>query len=426
MKKLLHTIGVFALCIIGACIIIFVLGWIVDLTAHGKLKKEGDKALLVLRKYQVKPEDNAWDYYSLVIKDMKAQNLSFEVTKYLNQEIKLTKEVEQELTAYPDVIQLIRQGNAQPTCWIPIPYEEGATAQIPEYLHLSGAAKLIGAQALAALEEDNTDKMLDRNLLGLAYAKQIVHGSPILINYMVSLVILGVQLHTIEFALMHDSYDNGHLEQLKTTLENYEEDLPSLLTSLEVEQATMALTVSKWPVGNPIFTNIGVLQNSVLHTFGERLISWRYVFSLRNAMLHAIHYTDAMLAAAKQNMKGKKGVDQDLAVLKSLEQSAPDKYAKKNLFYALYMPNFRGMFARKMNQQARVRLVLSGVLLKMHQQKFGNFPEILDAFDPDVFTDPFTNETWEYISKEDKVIIQSPGFDQEYDTDDDLEIVMKK
>jgi|GEM_PF-3550087 len=424
MKKTVRIIGIFALCIIGACVIIFIVGWLVDVGAQGRLKNEGDKALLFLKKYQTEPEENAWDYYRLVIEDLKAREIGYEVSQFLNQEIEYSDKIEQEITAYPDVIELIKQGNARSVCWIPIRYEDGAAAKIPEYMQLTAAAKLVGAQALVALEDGKTDRMLERNLLGLAYAKKIVHGTPILINYMVSLVILGVQLHTIEIALMHDAYDTDHLEQLNAALETYEENLPSLLTSLEVEQATMTLTVSKLPLGNPVYTNIGVLQSNILQTFAERLISWRYVFSLRNAMVHAISFTDEMLSAARQSMAGKKGVTQDLAVLKSLEQSDPDRYAKKNLFFALYMPNFRGMFARKLNQQARVRLVLCGILLRIHEHGYGNFPEILDAFDPSVATDPFTNETWEYIINEDKITLQSPGFDQDYDTDDDLELIL--
>jgi len=250
MKKLLRIIGTFALCIVGACLIIFLLGWIVDIQAHGKLKKEGEKALLFLQKYQIEPGDNAWDYYSLVIEDMKARELSYEVTQYLNQEIEYSEKIDDELNAYPDVIELIKQGNTQPVCWIPIQYEEGATAEIPQYLYLSAAAKLIGAHALAALEKGRTDRTLDMNMLGLKYAQHIVHGSPILINYMVSLVILGVQLNTIEIALTNDAYDTDHLERLYSSLETYEYDMPSLLTSLELEQASMTVTVSRVPLGN--------------------------------------------------------------------------------------------------------------------------------------------------------------------------------
>jgi hypothetical protein len=293
-------------------------------------------------------------------------------------------------------------------------------------MYLSAAAKLIGTHALVALEKGRAGKMLEMNLLGLRYAQHIAHGSPILINYMVSLVILGVQLNTIEIALMHNAYDADHLEQLHTILETYEDDLPSLLTSLELEQASMTLTISRLPLGNPVYANIGVLQGNVLATFAERLISWRYVFSIRNAMLHAVTFTNTMLSVARQNMTGKKGVDQDLAVLESLEQHDPDHYAKKNLFFALYMPNFRGMFARKLRQQANVRLVLCGVLLRLHEHRYGNFPEKLDGFDQKITRDPFTNENWEYIRQEDTITLQSPGFDQNYGTDDDLELVLIK
>lgn len=424
MKKIFRILGTVALCIIGACVIIFLLGWIVDINAQGQLKKQGAKALLFLKQYQIEPEDNAWDYYSLAIKDMKARELSYEVTQYINQEIEYSTKIEQELNAYPDVIQLIRQGNQQPNCWIPIKYEEGAAAQIPEYMQLSATGKMVGAQALAALEQGDTRTMLDRNLLGLNFAKYIVHGSPILINYMVSLVILGVQLHTIEIALMNNAYDTDQLEHLLLSLETYEKDLPSLLTSLKLEQASMTVTVSRLPLGNPVYTNIGVLEGNVLQTFAERLISWRYVFSIRNAMLHAISFTDTMFADAQQSMTGKYGVDQDLAVLKGLEKSDPDGYAKKNLFFALYMPNFRGMFARKLKAQARVRLILCGVLVRMHEHQYGNFPEILDGFDPEITRDPFTNESWEYIINKNEISLQSPGFDQDYDTDDDLELIL--
>ena len=130
MKKAFRIIGTFALCIIGACMIIFLLGWIVDINAQGKLKKEGDKALTLLQQYQTQPEANAWDYYRLVIEDMKTRELSYEVTQYINQEIEYSDKINEELTAYPDVIELVKRGNAQPECWIPIPYEQGAAADI--------------------------------------------------------------------------------------------------------------------------------------------------------------------------------------------------------------------------------------------------------------------------------------------------------
>jgi len=425
MIKVLKTIGTFVLCVIGACIIIVIIGWITDLGTRGQLKKEGEKSLTFLKQFQMEPQDNAWDYYNQVIEDMKKRKLDYVVSQYLTQEIELTPEVKTEITAYPDLIQLIRQGNAQPDCWIPIPYEEGAAAWIPEYVHLSGAAKVIGAQALAALENNDPDKALDRNLLGLSYAQHMVHGTPILINYMVSLVILGVQLNTIEYALMHDAYDADQLERLHKALTDYEEGFPSLLVSLQVEQATMSLTIANWPAGESMFQSIGVLESNILYGFGERLISWRYWFSMRNSILHAIRYTNNMLATAEQSMVGKKGVEQDIAVLQSLEQSRPEKYAKKNLFFGLYMPNLPSMFSRKLNSQARIRMVQCAVILRSHQKKYGNFPQKLDAFDQDITRDPFTNETWEYIINDKEITLQSPGFDQDYNTDDDIAIILQ-
>jgi len=424
MEKVFRWIGAFALCIIGACIIIFLLGWIVDLGAQRQIKKEGEKALLILHKHMNQLATNAWDYYEHVIEDMKSPQFNIAVTQYLNQEIEFTPDVENEIQAYPDVVEFVRQGNALPHCWIPINYEDGAMAEIPEYIHLSNAAKLISAQALAALEQGNPDQALDRHILGLLFAKKIFHASPILINYMVSLVMLGVQLHTIEIGLANDAYDTDHLESLTTILESYENDMPSLLPSLELEQASMTVTVSRCPMGNPVFTYIGILESNIFRVFAERLICWRYVFSPRNSMLKAIQYTNAMIAAARENSTGKKGVNQDLAVLASLEQSKPDDYAKKNVSFALYMPNFRGMFKRKLKQQARVRLILCAVLLRIHEHRFGNFPDILDALDPTTTRDPFTNETWEYIKNSNEITLQSPGFDQEYNTDDDLELIL--
>jgi hypothetical protein len=312
----------------------------------------------------------------------------------------------------------------QPNCWIPIDYEEGALAKLPEYIHLSSAAKLISGQALAALEQNALDRALDRHIIGLLFAKRILNGSPILINYMVSLVMIGVQLRTLEIALANDAYETDHLESLEAILAPYEEDMPSLLTSLELEQASMTLTVACWPVGNPLFTNIGVIQSNVLENFAERLVCWKFVFSPRNSMLQAIRFSNAMFSAAHASAAGKKNIDEDLAVLAALEKSDPDDYARKNISFALYMPNFQGMFARKLKQQARVRMVLCAVLLRIHEHRYGNFPEILDAFDPSTTRDPFTNETWEYIIQENEITLQSPGMDREYGTDDDLELIL--
>lgn len=426
MKKAFGTIGVFALCIIGACIIIFVVGWIVDLGAQQQIKKESEKALTLIKKYINEPEHNAWDYYKYVIEDMKSKKFDFAVTRYIEQEIELTPEVEEALTAYPDVIELVRQGNAQPDCWIPINYEEGALAEIPEYVHLSSAAKLISAQALAALEQRNPDRALDRHIHGLLFAKRILNGSPLLINYMVSFVMIGVQLHTIKIALANNAYEIDHLESLKTILEAYEYDMPSVLTSLELEHASMILTVARRPIGDPLFTDISVLQGNVFRNFTERLICWKYVFSPRNAMLKAIQHTDRIYASARQSAAGKTGIDEDLAVLQSLEQSDPDAYARKNIAFALFAPRYQGMFSRKLTQQAKVRLVLCAALLRIHEHRYGNFPEILDAFDPAVTRDPFTNETWEYVIQDRGITLQSPGFDRNYGTNDDLEIILHR
>jgi hypothetical protein len=426
MKKLISAIVTFVLCIIGACIIVFLLGWIVDLGAQKEIKQEGEQALQLISQYMDKPQDNAWDYYSLAIEDMKSQEFGNAIPRYIAQEIELTPELKDDLAAYPDVVELVRQGNAQPNCRIPINYEEGAMAEIPEYIHLYNAAKLISAQALAALEQGDIDQLVDRNIAGLLFAKKMMNGAPILINYMVSLVMLGVQLHTIEIALANDVYDLDHLESLKRVLEPYEQDMPSLLTALELEQTSIILTLARLPVGSPVFTNIGVLQNNVFKNFAERLICWQYVFSPRNSMLKAIQYNKAMFASARQRAAGKKGIDQEIAVLKSLNQGKPDEYRKKNVSFALFMPRFQGMFARKIRQQTRVRLLLCAVLLRIHEHRYGNFPEILDAFDPAVATDPFTNETWEYIIQEKAITLQSPGLDQNYGTDDDLEIVLER
>jgi hypothetical protein len=83
MQKTLRTIGVFALCIIGACIIIFIVGWIVDLGAQQQIKKESEKSLILIKKYMNEPANNAWDYYKYVIEDMKSKKFDFAVTQYI-------------------------------------------------------------------------------------------------------------------------------------------------------------------------------------------------------------------------------------------------------------------------------------------------------------------------------------------------------
>jgi hypothetical protein len=425
MQKVLRNAGVFALCILGACILIYIIGFVVDVATQPALTKEGTRALAELKTYQKTVDNNAWDYYAVVIQEMKNKPLSSEVGRYLNQEIDLKDKIKQELISYPDIFELIKQGNAQPECWIPIQYEAGAFAELPEYHYLIQAARLLGAQTVAALETGDMPTVLDKTVHGLQFTRHVLHGSPALMNYIISLVMLGINLHTLELSLSSGGYNTRQLEQLQSVLEPYELDMPSLLTAFRLEQTSMKVTMMNIPLHEAITQDADVMQGNLFHKFSERLVFWRYFFSPRLAILKAMKKGDEMLTAAAQSSRDKRGIDEDLAVLESLDKSDPDSYGKVNIAFAFYMPQYRGMFTKKLTSQARIRMLLCAVLLQKHARTFGNFPVTLDPFDSGITQDPFTKKMWEYSSTQKEAELKSPGYDQEYGTDDDLLVTLR-
>jgi hypothetical protein len=425
MGKILRSIGIFALCVVCACVLIYTIGMIVDLASSPALKKEGELALEELQGLQKKVENNAWDYYTLIIQEMKARGQSDNVSRYFNQEIELTRDIRKELDSYTAIVELIRQANAMPSCWIPVNYEEGIFAQLPEYQYLVHAAKILGAQTLAALESGDTKIALDKTTLGFGYTKQIMHGSPILMNYMISDVMLGINLHVLEVALSSGVYDETQLTQLQHTLTSYEYDMPSLITAFELENAGMKISMMQIPINTPLFEPVEVIQGNVFGKFVERLAFWRYFFSPHQAMLKAIRKTDDILLTAKQKTQNLQGVEKELAILRSLKESDFEGYGKQNIVFALYRPPFKRAIAQKVRNQARVRLMLCAIDLRIHQHKYGNWPQKIDAFDQYIITDPFTEASWDYQHVQEKVELKSPGFDKEFGTGDDISICLE-
>lgn len=425
-KKILKIIGIAVGIIIGIILLIFIIGNVVDLITAPMIKSMGEKALQQLSAQRREGEDNAWNFYAQAIDQIKDKALPEGTDKYLKGEVGINDDMIIAFNRHREILDFMKQGAQRPYCSIPMDYEKGIDAKLPDFVSIQKCTKLHAAQTLSAFEIGAIEDGLTNALSGITIGKHFVQGWPSLITYMIGIVITTRYLNVLETCIATGRFDKAQLAKINVTLTELERELPSMLWSIEGERDILTITLARTPLDFAIFRELFVISGNVVEMFLFRILAWRSFFSLRLAVMHAIGDWGSMVAALGSDIQSNKNTaEYDVEIARKLNLPDITKYGSSNPIYQLFMPNYEGMFKRKTRAIAKIRLLNCATLLWQYRLANGKFPSSLNTLDKHVTKDPFRDDTWDYVFTDKIVIIRSPGYNLESGDDDDLSLTLK-
>jgi hypothetical protein len=425
VKQLFRIITTLAAALIGLAILVFIIGNCVDFFSTTASKKESDQALEEFAVLDRDEDGNAWHYYLQAIHLMEMMTFDATIDRYLQHSVAYSGNVEKALNRHGEITGLVRKGAAQPYCHIPIDYEKGPHAVLPNYRKLMECAKILNAQILVALEHGNNERAVSNIIDGFTLSRHIMNGTPVSLNYRVGIRMLNLFASTLVIALSTGAFDSNDLTQLVTVLDGYERTIPSAVWVLQAENNSMKIVLGAIPSLYPLFEQIEMMKANIFDELGIRLGFWRYGFSAKLAALSAVREIDGLFL----DMQGQEGntssVEDDMLHVNVFDEFMQG-YKSKNDIVSLFAANWRGIFKSRAQCLAHIRLLHSAALLWLYRSKSGDFPPLLAAFDASRVMDPFTGRAWEYIMTDGIVTVKSPGEDLDFDTKDDLSITLYK
>ena len=271
MIKILKTIGIVLLSIVGLFILLFVIGYIVDIFSSAPLNAITKKGRADLMSYRMDIKDNAWNEYAQAIEKVKSFRISTEADIFLKGGTKVSPSFQKEVEKYPAIYPIIDQGNSKKACQIPYNYENGWKMELPNYIAMQTITKIIAIRTMQSLIQNEAEKSVDYTIQGLMFCDHIIHGGPVLINYMVGVVIYGITLKPFKYGIETGKYNADQLRKISATLSHCEEALPPLSWALKGE------------------SDISKINRFNFSSLGVRLSCWRYFFSPKLALLRGLN-----------------------------------------------------------------------------------------------------------------------------------------
>jgi hypothetical protein len=283
--------------------------------------------------------------------------------------------------------------------------------------------RILAARARRAFQKGQINEGLAEVLCGMNYARHIITGSPVLIQYMVGIVVIRQVLAPLEEILASNSFNKEQLISINQALTQLEVEIPLISTSFDVETKLMKLSLAHIALFTPFEHAVLMKANMPTNYITLRFRLLPYVFSPRLATLNALDFGDKVLSAFTSIEKGEIG--------KSLEERKKlvyeiEKFHEKNPMAIVVPPNIYKCLDRKIKLVGYIRMLNLAVLLRSHYLDNLHFPRSLQEITSDLTIDPTTGKLWYYTVEKDSVIVSSPGYDQEYDTKDDLRITLEK
>lgn len=425
VKRLFRIITTLAAALIGLAILVFIIGNCVDFFSTTAIKKESDQALEEFAKLDRDEDGNAWQYYLQAIHLMEKKTFDATIDKYLQHSVAYSGSVEKALSRHGEITDLIRKGAAQPYCHIPVDHEKGPHAVLPNYRKLVECAKILNAQILVALERGNNERAVSKIIDGFMLSRNIMNGTPVMLNYRVGIRMLNLFASTLVIALSTGAFDSHDLTQLITVLDGYEWTIPSAVWVLQAENNSVKIMLGAIPPLYPLFEQIEMIKASIFDELGIRLVFWRYAFSAKLAALSAVREIDDLFLDMQNQKDNTSSVEDDIRYVNVFDEFMQG-YTSKNDIVSLFAANWRGLFDSRAKCLAHIRLLHSAALLWLYRSENGDFPQLLATFDASRVMDPFTGREWEYIVTDGIVTVKSPGEDLDFDTKDDLSITLYK
>ena len=423
VKRILRVITALATALIGLAILVFVIGYGVDFFSTTAVKKEAEQARDEFSLLDKGDDGNAWEYYLKAIRLMETRTFDARIDKYLEHSIPNSITLQMELNRHNDIDGLLRTGAAQSYCCIPIDYEKGEHAVLPNYKKLMECAKILNAQILVALEQGHRGRAVDKMMDGFALSRHILNGTPIMLNYLVGMRILNTFTPTLDIALSTGVIGEDDLRKIVALLDEYDRGIPPTVWVLQAENNNMKIVMSTIPTLYPIVDQIEMLKATLLDELGTRLLFWRYGFSAKRAALSAVREIDTVLSDMRDDENKRGAIEDDIEDEKLFNEFFV-AYRSKNEIMKIYATNWQGIFVDRARSLAHIRLLYSAALLWLDRMEQGEFPQSLTGTKVSEVIAPYTGKAWEYIWAGDIVTLKSPGGDQIFDNQDDLSVTL--
>jgi len=423
VKRLFRIITTLAAALIGLAILVFIIGNCVDFFSTAAIKKESDRALEEFAMLSRDDDGNAWEYYLRAIHLMETKTFDETIERYLQHSVAYSGIVEKELSRHRNITDLIHTGAAQPYCHIPVDYEKGPHAVLPNYKKLLECAKILNAQVLVALERGNNERAVSGIIDGFTLSRHVLNGTPIMLNYMVGIRMLNLFTTTLVIALSTGTFDSHDLTKLITVLDGYERTIPSAVWVLQAENSGMKIMLRTIPPLYPLLEQIEMMKASIFDELGIRLVFWRYGFSAKQAALSAVREIDDLFFDMQGQGDNTSSTEDDIKYVNIFDEFVQG-YKPKNDIMSIFTTNWRGLFISRAQCLTQIRLLYSAALLWLYRSEHGEFPQLLTEFDASRVMDPYTGREWEYIMTNGIVTVKSPGKDRVFDNKDDLSITL--
>lgn len=419
--------------IIGAAVVLLLLalltGFLVDMATYPSIKNNSKKALQELKSQVKEGDNNAWNYYLKAADELGDQSFSNNLQNYLKGGKELNDEIQDEINRHQDVLKSVAEGARQPFCSVPYEYEKGWKAPVPNFLKLQMLSRLNAGVALGLLKNGKTEESFKTMLTGLVFGQHLLSSAPILINYMVGLVITGIDLTVLNPAVASGSLSKKQLDTLSLVLENFEQNMPLLAWAYEGDLSNMKIGFASASFFNPVDLDLlfSSDDNSIPKRIIMRFMLWRHLFSIRLAAINSMKVWDRILptiANTECRFIGKQLVD---ATKGFYSDEQIRKYVSQNLMFELISPGVTSL-KRKEGMLTKVRLLRLAALVWAHRLATNRFPGSLAEIKTDslAVVDPMQGAMWHYVDFGDSAAIISPGPDHNYNSPDDIYLVLKK
>jgi hypothetical protein len=426
-RRKLHRVGLAVGIPLGFIAVVFAIGFVTDLAVIGSIKADGEEALEYLTALRKADEDNAWTCYSEAIEILSGRVVPDSLNEYLWGEVAFNSKLADGLRANADIIELVDRGADCSICTLPIKYEKGFDAEIPEYIVFEHISKLHTAKALRALESGKTDEGLEGLLVGIRSGARFASGSPTMLTHMIGLVCVRIRLSLLEASVAGGLFGVDQLEAISRVPGDLEQTLPPLVWNIEADRRMLSITLARVPWHNDFSEHLYPRHRVILRSLPTRLMFWRYLFSPRLAMLKALRSWDRVLA----DMNSLAGSNEayyayDHRLAREFTSDRVLSYDQYNPIFSMTTMGFQSMAGRKSETLARARLIGCAALVWKFRHGHGGFPSSLDLIDSELTEDPFTEGLWDYVSKDGEVVIRSPGLNLNLGDHDDLSITLGK
>lgn len=431
-RKLYRLIGSFFAGLVVGFILVFLIGYLVDLATYPWLKKIGKSALQNLKENAVPPDSNAWELYDKAMDKTGDRHPSPDLIRYSVGDTSLTGGVEEEISNADDLYQLVEIANRRPGCSFPLNYHMGWYMDRVDYRRLEILCQYIAARSYALLDHGETDAALKSINTGLAFLQKFSHGTPELGNYAFCNALLQKQLRPLRAGLKNGRFTHGQLSSISAYLANLEVGFPTLRWVLEGEINIRKVSFANMPLFLPLELNLPrVKKLSIIKKAGLliklRFLLWRYGFSPRLGVIQALKFWDQIIK--EQEKLESNYLNQTWPQDEGLQEVVNlrlFRYSRWNPIFVSTIPAWSGFFRTKTEMLVRIRLLNLASRLWSYRNEHGRFPFSLSEIEDYSAVEPFTGVAWNYIWSRDSVVITSPGFNQIYGDVNDLTLTLKK